>query len=158
MPITPLHLAAALPVKRLAKDKFSLCAFIAVNLLIDLEPITVYLLDLEKHGLAMHGGMHTMIGALLVAGLVSLVRWRLNWLIGALFGGISHILMDATVHAEMKPFVPLTAANPLYMGWIEHLSLFCLLVVIWYGVPWLFITVRKAEVRNEVSSESSALH
>ena len=147
MPITPLHLAAALPVKKLAKEKFSLWAFIAVNVLIDLEPITVYLLDLEKHGLAMHGGMHTMIGALLITGLVSLFRWRLSWFLGALFGSVSHILMDATVHFEMKPFVPLTADNPLYMGWMEPLSLVCLLVVIWYGVPWLLLRVREVSGR-----------
>lgn len=147
MPITPLHLAAALPVKKLAKEKFSLWAFIAVNVLIDLEPITVYLLDLEKHGLAMHGGMHTMIGALLITGLVSLFRWRLSWFLGALFGAVSHILMDATVHFEMKPFVPLTADNPLYMGWMEPLSLVCLLVVIWYGVPWLLLRVREVSGR-----------
>lgn len=144
MPITPLHLAAALPVKRLAKGKFSLWSFIVVNFLIDLEPITVYLLNLEKHGLAMHGGMHTMIGALLITGLVSLFRWRLSWILGALFGAVSHILMDATVHFEMKPFVPLTADNPLYIGWMEHLSLLCLVIVAWYGIPWLFVTVRKA--------------
>lgn len=144
MPITPLHLAAALPVKKFAKEKFSLWAFIVVNVLIDLEPITVYLLDLEKHGLAMHGGMHTMIGALIIAGFVALFRWRLSWSLGAVFGGVSHILMDATVHAEMRPFVPLIAGNPLYMGWMEPLSLVCMLVVIWYGVPWLFVTVHKA--------------
>lgn len=144
MPITPLHLAAALPVKKLGKEKFSLWAFIAVNVAIDLEPITVHLLNLERHGLAMHGGMHTMIGALIVAGIVSLFCWRLSWLLGALYGGVSHVLMDATVHSEMKPFVPLTADNPLYMGWMEPLSLLCLVVVAWYSIPWLFVTVRKA--------------
>lgn len=144
MPITPLHLAAALPIKQAAKDKFSLWAFIAVNVIIDLEPITVHLLELEKHGLAMHGGIHTMIGALIVAGVVSLFRWRLSWLLGALYGGVSHVLMDATVHSEMKPFVPLIADNPLYMGWMEPLSLLCLIVVAWYGIPSLFLTVRNA--------------
>lgn len=156
MPITPLHLAAALPVKQAAKDKFSLWAFIAVNVAIDLEPIAVYLLDLEKHGLAMHGGMHTMIGALIVAGLVSLFRWRLSWLLGALYGGVSHILMDATVHSEMNPFVPLAADNPLYMGWMEPLSLVCLVVLVWYGIPWLFVAVRRVmnSRRNAISKQN----
>ena len=144
MPITPLHLAAALPVKRLAKGKFSLWSFIVVNFLIDLEPITVYLLNLEKHGLAMHGGMHTMIGALLITGLVSLFRWRLSWFLGALFGAVSHILMDATVHTDVAPCWPLVDGNPLYMGWMEPLNLVCLVIVAWYGIPWLFVTVRKA--------------
>lgn len=144
MPITPLHLAAALPVKQAAKDKFSLWAFIVVNVLIDLEPISVYLLDLEKHGLAMHGGAHTMIGALIITSIVALFCRCQDWLLGALYGGISHILMDATVHSEMRPFVPLTADNPLYMDWMEPLSLVCLVVVAWYGVPFLFVTVRKA--------------
>jgi len=143
MPITLLHLAAALPVTKAAKEKFSLWAFIVVNVLIDLEPITVYLLDLEKHGLQMHGGMHTLIGACIVA----MFRWRLSWLLGALFSGVSHILMDATVHAEMKPFVPLVSGNPFYMGWMEPLSLVCLLVVLWYGVPWLLLRGREVSGR-----------
>lgn len=147
MPITPLHLAAVLPVQRLAKEKLSFWAFVVVNILIDLEPITVYLLGLEKHGLSMHGGMHTMIGALIIAGLVSLFRWRLNWFLGALYGSVSHILMDATVHSEMRPFVPLTADNPLYMGWMEPLSVVCLAVVAWYGIPWLFVSVRRVMKR-----------
>lgn len=143
MPITPLHLAAALPLKKAAKDKFSLWAFIVVNVLLDLEPITVHLLDLEMHGLSMHGGIHTMVGALIVAGVVALFRWGLAWLLGALYGGVSHIIMDAMVHHEMRPFVPLIASNPLYMDWMEPLSLICLLVVIWYGMPWLLLNIRK---------------
>ena len=43
MPFTPLHLAAGLPVKVAAKERFSLSAFIAMNLAIDAQPALVML-------------------------------------------------------------------------------------------------------------------
>lgn len=147
MPITPLHLAAALPVKQLMKDKFSMGAFIAVNILIDLEPAAVMFFGMDRLGYPLHGFMHTLLGATVAMIAVALFEWRLRWLASAAFGAYSHLLMDATVHADVQPLSPLLDGNPLYMGWMEPLSLVCLVVVAWYGIPWLFISVRKAMSR-----------
>lgn len=142
MPITPLHLAAALPVKQLMKDKFSLGAFIAVNILIDLEPGAVILFGMDRFG-PLHGVMHTLVGATVAMVIVALFEWQWRWLAGAAFGAYSHLLMDATVHTDVQPFSPLLDGNPLYMGWMEPLSLACLVVIAWYGIPWLLATVCK---------------
>lgn len=152
MPITPLHLAAALPVKHAMKNDFSLWAFIIVNCIIDLEPITVHLLGLEKHGLSMHGGMHTIVGVTLVALVVSVFRWRFSWWLGAAFGAYSHLFMDAMVHADMRPLIPLMPGNPLYLGLMEPMSLVCLIVVAAYGVPWLLL--RASEIAGRFSELS----
>lgn len=79
MPITPLHLAAALPVKRLAKEKFSLGAFIAVNILIDLEPAAVMFFGMDRLGYPLHGVMHTLLGVCLAILVVALFEWQWRW-------------------------------------------------------------------------------
>lgn len=51
MPITPFHLIAIAPIKAIAPRKFSWSAFALTNILIDLEPITLFLITLgmEPH-------------------------------------------------------------------------------------------------------------
>lgn len=147
MPITPLHLAAALPVKQVMKDKFSLGAFIATNVLIDLEPAAVMFFGMEGLGYPLHGVMHTLLGATIAMVLVALFECQWRWLAGAAFGAYSHLVMDATVHTDVQPFSPLLDSNPLYMGWMEPLSLVCLVVVAWYGIPWLFASVHRVMKR-----------
>lgn len=144
MPITPLHLAVALPVKQVMKNRFGLGAFIAVNVLIDLEPGAVMFFGMDRLGYPLHGLMHTLLGATIAMVAVALFEWQWRWLAGAAFGAYSHLLMDALVHTDVQPFSPLLDGNPIYMGWMEPLSLVCLIVVAWYGIPWLFITVRRA--------------
>ena len=158
MPITPLHLAVGFPAKHLAKGKFSMKAFILVNIAIDIQPgLVMYFLDKDgRFGLEMHGISHTIIGATLIAALIGLVLTGVLWKereslgrcwAGLVFGAWSHILLDALVHDDMYPFVPLIDGNPFYMGWIEPISLICLLVTLWYGVPWVLFGVRKVSGR-----------
>jgi membrane-bound metal-dependent hydrolase YbcI (DUF457 family) len=40
----------------------------------------------------------------------------LPWVIGAFNGALSHILLDAPVHADMQPFEPVILGDPLNMG------------------------------------------
>ena len=143
MPITPLHLAAALPVKQAMKNKFSLGAFIAVNVMIDLEPAAVMFFGMDKLGYNLHGIMHTLLGTTVAFVLVALFEWQWRWFAGAAFGAYSHLFMDALVHTDVQPFAPLLHGNPLYMGWMEPLSLVCLVVLAWFWIPWLFVAVRK---------------
>ena len=126
------------------KNGFSLGAFIAVNVLIDLETGAVMFFGMDRLGYPLHGFMHTLLGATVAFVAVALFEWQWRWLAGAAFGAYSHLLMDATVHSDVQPFAPLLDGNPLNMGWMEPLSLVCLVVLAWYGVPYLFITVRKA--------------
>lgn len=49
------------------------------------------------------------------------------WL-GALLGTSSHLLLDAVMHADMRPFAPVTDTNPLLMHeWVLPMHLACVL-------------------------------
>lgn len=143
MPITPFHLIAAAPLKAITPRRFSWSVFCLTNILIDLEPITCFLITLEPR----HMFFHTIIGATLVA-FISATYGRIlcesvikiwneeikgnfeaKWLssdvhiskisawIGALLGAWSHLLLDSFIHADIKPLSPFTDNN-LFLGFI----------------------------------------
>lgn len=63
MPITPFHLIAITPVKAIIPKHFSWSVFVLTNIVIDLEPITFFLITLNPQ----HLFFHTIIGATLIA-------------------------------------------------------------------------------------------
>lgn len=135
MPVTPFHLLAITPIKAIAPRKFSWSTFALVNVLIDLEPISYFLITLN----AEHGFFHTIIGATLIAmfaafygrGLCesAIKIWnaeiKSKWLIaepsitkvgawsGAIVGAWSHLFLDSFMHDDIKPLSPFTNANVL---------------------------------------------
>lgn len=161
MPITPLHMGPALLGKAALDNRISLIAFGICQILIDMEP----LLGLILHWPQLHGVTHTLPLALLL-GLLSavlarclspclLARWNremasqgwLRWqaaqpgwsalLIGGLLGGVSHLLLDALMHGDMKPLWPFSAANPLYeLITYEQVEWLCLVCGLLGGVLW----------------------
>ena len=138
MPLTPLHLAVALPVRK----HISMKAFIAVNLLIDVEPVAVIFFRMDEQGYALHGGFHTLAIATLLAVFVWSIGWLFAapskpWLYGALFGAWSHVLMDALVHSDVAPFGPFINSNPLYMNLHLELSILCAVVLSYYLALWV---------------------
>lgn len=152
MPITPFHLLAIIPIKAIAPKHFSWSVFALTNIIIDLEPITLYLITLEPR----HLFFHTIIGATLIAILCAIFgkRWceiaialwnedsngkpQTKWLTseetisktsawsGALVGAWSHLLLDSFMHDDIKPLSPFSQSNPL-LGTINLASLhtFC---------------------------------
>lgn len=135
MPITPFHLLVITPVKAIAPRKFSWAVFVLVNVLIDVEPITYFLITLNPE----HRFFHTIIGATLIAVLAAVYGRRFcelaisiwnseiksKWLIadisisnvaawsGALIGAWSHLLLDSFMHDDIKPLSPFTDNNVL---------------------------------------------
>lgn len=154
MPITPFHLLAAAPIKAIAPKYFSWSVFALTNIIIDLEPITLYLITLEPR----HLFFHTIIGATLIAILcatfgkkwceVAIAIWNEEikgkpedkWLTfeekisktsawsGALIGAWSHLLLDSFMHFDIKPLSPFSEANIL-LGRISlgYLHALCIL-------------------------------
>ena len=136
MPITVLHLGVMAPVAQLWGMKRTwpaLVSFTLVNLWIDLDAIFAWL---EDQPLPSHDEpWHTMHGALLFAGFVSvfgILSWR--WIVGAFFGAVSHILLDGMVHPEMQPFVDTQPGNPIYLGIMAPLSMALALLTLWLVV------------------------
>lgn len=139
MPITPFHLIAITPVKAIAKKKFSFSIFALTNVVIDLEPISYYLITLYPS----HRFFHTIIGASLIAVICALFGRRIcekakiiwnegkkenckdRWLnlderitklaawSGALTGSYTHLLLDSFMHNDIMPLSPFTDKNVL---------------------------------------------
>lgn len=148
MPFTPFHFGPGLLIKGMIPARFSLSTYALANVAMDVEPLYHILRD----DALLHGATHTLIGAGLIGiatalwGRLAIRRaWRLyeHWSAnagasfeitaaqawtGALLGTFSHVLMDAVMHTDMRPFLPLTDANPwLHVSWTEHVYLGCVL-------------------------------
>lgn len=156
MPITPFHLLAATPLKAIAPRTFSWTVFALVNVVIDIEPITYFLITLNLA----HRFFHTIIGASLIAVLCATYGRRLceiaigiwndeiksKWLTsdvdisktaawsGALIGAWSHLLLDSFMHDDIKPLSPFSDQNVL-LGMIPISTLHTICVV--FGVVGL---------------------
>ena len=170
MPITPFHLLAITPIKAVAPKHFSWSVFALTNIIIDLEPITLYLITHQPR----HVFFHTIIGATLVAILcatfgkkwceLAIAFWnvmfkqkpkesrlsskggisKLSAWTGALMGAWSHLLLDSLMHHDIKPLSPFSEANPL-LGAVDltDLHVFCLVSGI-VGLGVLFYQSQQA--------------
>lgn len=137
-------MGAALIVKPALKNRFSVITFGIAQVLMDIEPG----IRLWTNSDVLHGPTHTFAGALLMAFLVTLIapslcnylltKWNKEvvfhkqpWLvyslpvsktavtIGALFGTLSHVILDSLMHQDIRPLSPISQANP-FMGLISH--------------------------------------
>jgi len=152
MPITPFHFGPGALFKCMAQRHLSWSVFALANALIDLEPIVLFVLTGDPD----HPWLHTLPGAIAVAIVAAtagrrpcewFLRWwnrQLNpvqaqWLAtptkigiapawaGALAGTISHILLDAVMHLDVRPFWPIIQENPLQgLIAVEQLQWGCL--------------------------------
>ena len=119
----------------------------------DIEPGARMWLGDEK----LHGWSHTLWGALCIGLLTvafshplincvvnkwnkecrhyGLQKWMqpvsIGWkdaVAGALFGTLSHLLLDSLMHADMTPFSPLANINPL-LGLMQHDAVYTAMAV-----------------------------
>ena len=123
MPVTPFHFGPGVMLKAALPRRVSLTAFVAANVVIDAESVV----NLLAGRWPVHAALHTLVGALavgLAAGfaVAAVGRWRrwrgAEWalpaaLTGGVLGGLGQTLLDAVMHADLRPFLPLTDANPL---------------------------------------------
>ena len=135
MPLTPLHLAVALPVRQ----KVSMKAFIAVNLLMDVEPVSIALFNLPG---TLHQGFHTLLMALVFGVVTWLVGWKfeggcLKWAYGAIGGALSHLWLDALVHSDVRPFYPLIDGNPMFIDAHLEVTVVCFVICAYYLAKWI---------------------
>ena len=150
MPFTPFHFGPGALVHSAAPKHVSFLAFCAANVLVDVEPLYFML----THQYPIHRFLHTYVGATvaaaIVVGLFALVRkvtprlldeFRLRNLslravaLGAILGTYSHVVLDSLMHADMNPFAPFSAANPLLGAvFLNTLHGFCLIAGVVGGV------------------------
>jgi hypothetical protein len=137
LPFTPLHFGPGLLGKALLPSAYSLTAFVATQVVIDVETL-YYMIQREYpyhralHSLAGAVGVGLGVALVLAACRKVMVRWiepktwdRLpRWmaaevsttglLVGGAFGGASHTLLDGIVHRDVRPWAPLATTNPFY--------------------------------------------
>lgn len=159
MPFTPFHFGPGMAMKAAMGRHFSLVAFGAAQVAMDIEP----LLHMLRGDARLHGFTHTWLGALLVGA----VAWpgakllypplaavwnagldgprfaiapRVDWMpaaVGAFAGTLSHVVLDAVMHADMTPFAPFAAGNPwLHALSIETLHLACVAAGVFGFAAW----------------------
>ncbi|NJD24847.1 MAG: hypothetical protein FIB06_05520 [Betaproteobacteria bacterium] len=165
MPITPFHFGPGALIKVALPGKFSWTIFALANVLIDLEPITLFLLT----GDPAHPWLHTLPGALLVAAIAVLLGrrpcelalgwwnrqlsagWQTQWLavapqitksvawVSALVGTLSHLALDSIMHLDVHALWPFVKGNALQGSIsIEYLHLLCVGAAVVALVGWLF--------------------
>ncbi len=146
MPFTPFHLGPAVLMGFILLRYLDLPTLIVASVLVDLEPLTVLVFGLPG---PLHGFFHSFLGASVAAALLAWVMLRVRgfltpvyaylrlegdrrprrFLVAARLGTWTHVLLDAPLYGDLRPFYPL-GGNPL-LGVDLYLGLgvyrFCLL-------------------------------
>jgi len=145
MPATPFHLGPGLLIKAAAPRQFSMAAYSLTQVVIDIESgyymlRNAYPVHREMHTFAIGGLIGLLCGLLVsrfgawwarprdVVGEALAAEYRLSTaVISGIFGGILHSILDGIMHADIRPFRPFSAANPLYgLVSVRMLYLFCI--------------------------------
>ena len=155
MPFTPFHLGPGAVFKAVGGRHFSFMVFGGTQVLMDIEPLVRIL----RGDAILHGYTHTLAGALAIGTLAGIVgrpvstfvlrllriphhpfTWTASF-IGAYIGSFSHVLLDALMHPDMRPWWPFSSANGLLgavpVGWL-HLGCAAAAVVGAIGVSLRF--------------------
>ena len=132
MPITPLHLGLLAPINHWFPGKVSNLSFWLITLWLDANAIVYYGMGLELGEI--HGpGTHSLLGALIGAGIIALFNMvSLAWILGAVLGAVTHILLDMLVHSEMQPLAPWVDGNPFYCDAMVPLSTVLVVPTAWF--------------------------
>ena len=129
MPFTPFHLGPALLIGVVAASFLHLPTLLVASVAVDVEPLVVLLFNLDA---PLHGPLHSFLGAAALGLAIAAAMYALEgtltplyealaiprhksgfkgYLAAALIGTWSHVLLDAPLYAEMRPFFPLSG-NP----------------------------------------------
>lgn len=149
MPLTPFHLGPALFLGLILLKYLDFPTFLIANVIVDVEPLTVILLDLNC---PLHGFLHSFLGGTLMAIALTVamagVREKFNHILSifkieqetttrkilaaSLLGIYIHILLDSRMHPDIRPFYPLDINPFLSRSMLVGLEVHMLCI-------WMFI-------------------
>lgn len=141
MPFTPFHLGPGAAFKAIGGRHFSFMVFGGAQVLMDIEP----LVGMLRGSAILHGYTHTLAGALVIGVVAALLgkpistqvlvvlripHQPLTWpaaFSGALLGTFSHVVFDALMHADMRPWWPFSDGNALLHAMaLDRLHVVCI--------------------------------
>ncbi|MFH0713261.1 MAG: DUF4184 family protein [Candidatus Micrarchaeota archaeon] len=163
MPFTPFHWAVAL-FGLIFFNVLYLPALIISSVLMDLEPFYYMFFSPPADGV-LHGFFHTYLAVTILALVVAFVlikfrpaidkrmarfsasqtRISNNWIIASsLLAAWSHVFLDSFLYTDIKPFWPLTNANP-FLGMLSSSTVYllCMLGLVAAIVLWVIKLVKK---------------
>ncbi|MBS3957761.1 MAG: DUF4184 family protein [Clostridiales bacterium] len=129
MPFTPYHMGPGILVKSLLRGSFSLMVFGWTQVIMDTQPLVVMLTNRGT----LHGFTHTYAAAVAIALFAAVsgkylaqVALRLGprptrraltvpWSVAfasAFIGSLSHVALDSLIYTDIRPFAPVSQANP----------------------------------------------
>lgn len=137
MPFTPLHFGPALAVREaIGHGRFGIWAFTATQVLFDAEPGIRMLFDLEG---TLHQTTHNPGFGVLYALVASTALWR--WergaaIVGAVFGSITHLWMDALFHFDVAAAMARWGIRSSTELKSSEVEMFCALGFVAWGAIW----------------------
>jgi len=160
VPFTPFHFGPSAAIAFLLKERIDLPIFILANIVIDIEPLAVMTLNLSY---PLHGYAHCFLGAAFIGTLWGIVGFKgkniihraMQWMglnyktkmktaiISGIGGALSHIILDAPIYADIKPFYPLSS-NPFY-GMVSDQTMYFICGILCIATIPLYIIARKNE-------------
>jgi len=165
MPVTPFHFGPHACIGLPLRKRLDVANFLLANIVIDIEPGLVMLFNLDY---PLHGYAHTLIGSIFVGWLCGGIGYRLRQplrkimdffklpyspslkigIISGMLGSIVHVLFDAPIYEDIRPFFPLQI-NPLY-GLISLLDMYLLCTLLFIPAFLLYrFIVKQSEEGHE---------
>lgn len=167
MPITPFHFGPGVFLKGMSPKYFDLRVFFVSQIVMDTE--TAW--NIVKGNERLHTTFHTYLGSLGVVAItlallftyrkLMMKFWpngfrktdlnasilRSSFIIpfsSALIGAWSHVFLDSIMHADMRPFNPLSDVNPMLESLsLQTLHLGCLISGAVGGIVWALTAFRR---------------
>lgn len=166
MPFTPFHLGPALFFGLLLYALIDFPTFLIANIIVDIEPFLVIFLGLDY---PLHGFFHSFIGGTLIAAVLAFVMMQLSGITGrvmkflqleqkasrrsimaaSFLGVYFHILLDAPLYSEIRPFYPFDV-NPFFSSDVfVSIYVFCIFCFLAGSITYFIkLAVKQGKVKT----------
>lgn len=155
MPLTPFHWGPSSWIGLLLFKIFDFPTLFIASVIVDIEPFCILFFSLNY---PLHGFFHSFLGGSILAALTAIILYLLKAKIKKMmaifklaqdssfkkilwtsfFGVYFHLLLDAFIHRDMKPFYPLESNPLLGLFSSSQIYLFCSLSFLLGILVYLF--------------------
>lgn len=170
MPLTPFHWGPSSWIGLLLFKRLDFATFMVATVIVDIEPFCVVVFGLNSR---MHGYSHTFLFGSIIAFVLAWIMYKLKpgtkkvmstfrlgqdsdfrkILFSSIAGVWLHILLDAPLYTDIRPFFPL-ATNPLYdMTYRSHSIIYTICKISFLmGLAIYFYKIRKENILRKLGN------